>query len=409
MNLGALVDLGVDPEFLKNELKKLKVRNFKLEFIPDQRKGITGTRAHVLITEKKGTSKNDHDHNNDHDHDQDHDQDHDLHQSHHRNLHDISKIINQSSLSDSVKARSLEIFQKVADAEAKIHGKSIDEIHFHEVGAIDSIVDIVGAAICIEFLRPDKIISSSVEVGGGFVRCEHGVFPVPAPATAEILRNIPIKYGAVQFETTTPTGAAILATMVNEFTDRIQFTIRKTGYGIGTKDSDIPNVLRVHLGEIDSHLESGMEVHTAFIIECNIDDMNPEIYGHVMDLLFEAGADDVFITPVIMKKARPASKLSVLCSPEIDNEITNILLTHTTTLGVRKHKVEKMILKREFQEIMTKYGPVIIKTAIYKGKRLKSKPEYEDCVRIAKEHNIPVHIVYQEINKLIASLNSDAE
>jgi uncharacterized protein (TIGR00299 family) protein len=390
MNLGALVDLGVDPEYLKSELKKLKLENFKVEFKTDQRKGITGTKAHVLIMEKKGKSKTDHD------------------QHHHsRNLNDIKKIINQSSLNDFVKAKSLDIFQRVAEAEAKIHNKSIDEIHFHEVGAIDSIVDIVGAAICIDYLKPDEIISSSVEVGGGFVKCEHGIFPVPAPATAEILKNIPVKSGAVQSETTTPTGAAILATMVNEFTDKIQFTIHKTGYGIGSKDFDIPNVLRVHMGELPGQSESGEEIHPAYLIECNIDDMNPEMYGHIMDLLFENGADDVFITPIIMKKARPASKLSVLCSPEIGSEITNILLTHTTSFGVRKQKVDKIVLKREFQKIMTKYGPVTLKTAIYKGKKLKSKPEYEECIRLAKENNIPVHLIYQEINKLIASLNSD--
>jgi hypothetical protein len=467
MNLGAMVDLGVDPEYLKSELKKLHLDSFRVEFKTEQRKGITGTRAHVLILDEKGMpgiepdtqdvhdlrdtqdghdlrdasdshgSHSQHDSQDAH-HTQVQDYPHssqDVHNNHHshgergkseshhhtgqrgkseshhpqRNLHDIQEIIQQSSLNDFVKAKSLDIFQKVAEAEAKIHNKSIEEIHFHEVGAIDSIVDIVGAAICIDYLKPDRIISSSVEVGGGFVTCEHGTFPIPAPATAEILKNIPVKSGAVQSETTTPTGAAILATMVNEFTDKIQFTIHKTGYGIGSKDFDIPNVLRVHLGELSGEQASGEEVHTAYLVECNIDDMNPEMYGHIMDLLFEKGADDVFITPIIMKKARPASKLSVLCRPEIDNEITDILLTHTTSLGVRKHKVEKMVLKREFQKIMTRYGQVTIKTAIYKGKKLKSKPEYEDCIRIAKENNVPVHAVYQEINKLIASLNSDAD
>jgi uncharacterized protein (TIGR00299 family) protein len=393
MNLGAMVDLGVDPEYLKSELKKLHVDNFKVEFKTDQRKGITGTRAHVMIMKKKAKSLA---------------AGHEQH-NHSRNLNDIKEIINHSSLNDFVKKLSLDIFQRIAEAEAKIHGKSIDEIHFHEVGAIDSIVDIVGAAICIDYIKPDEIISSSVEVGGGFVKCEHGIFPVPAPATAEILKNIPIKSGAVQSETTTPTGAAILASLVNEFTDKIQFTIHKTGYGIGSEDFSIPNVLRVHLGEFAGQSVSGEDVHTASLIECNIDDMNPEMYGHIMDLLFEKGADDVFITPIIMKKARPASKLSVLCSPETDGEITNILLTHTTSFGVRKQKVDKVVLKREFQKIMTRYGPVTLKTAIYKGKRLKSKPEYEDCVRIAKENNIPVHLIYQEINRLIANLNSDAD
>ena len=476
MNLGAMVDIGVDPVYLKAELAKLNLEGYSIDFITDIRKGISGTRAIVHIN--KGFQSSGHTHpvfnkpedeihedsahgHDTHEHDTyEHDahgydthehgthepdtHGHDIHgydnrerythnhdanekEAHrsdsqvqkdfeptvtahgHRNLNDIRNIINNSSLNDFVKTTSLDIFRKVAEAEAKVHAKSIDEIYFHEVGAIDSIVDIVGAAICFDYLKPDKVISSSIELGGGFTRCEHGIFPVPAPATAEILKNIPVKSGAVRSEATTPTGAAILATLVNEFTDNIHFTIQKTGYGIGTKDFEIPNVLRVHIGELAGQPSSGEEIHTAYLVECNIDDMNPEMYGYIMDLLFEKGADDVFITPIIMKKARPASKLSVLCRPEIDEEITDILLTHTTSLGVRKQKVEKIVLKRQFQEIMTRYGPVTLKTAIYKGKRLKSKPEYEDCIRIAKEKNIPVHLVYQEINRVIASLNSDAK
>lgn len=395
MNLGAMVDIGVDPVYLKTELAKLNLEGYSIDFQTDTRKGISGTRAIVNI----------HKHDS-HEHES---HQHEVNGHEHRNLGDIRNIINNSSLNDFVKTTSLDIFQKVAEAEAHVHAKSIDEIHFHEVGAMDSIIDIVGAAICFDYLKPDKVISSSVEMGGGFTRCEHGIFPVPAPATAEILKNIPVRSGAVHSETTTPTGAAILATLVDEFTDNIHFIIHKTGYGVGTKDFDIPNVLRVHLGELVSQKSAGEDYHTASLVECNIDDMNPEMYGHIMDLLFEKGADDVFITPIIMKKARPASKLSILCRPEIDEEITDILLTHTTSLGVRKHKVDKIVLKREFQEIMTRYGKITLKTAIYKGKRIKSKPEYEDCIRIAKEKNIPVHLVYQEINKIIASLNSDGE
>lgn len=452
MNLGAMVDIGVDPEFLKSELAKLNLKGYTIDFKTDIRKGISGTRAIVTIhggshrsDQMHSHEMNDHSPGDENHTDEDHSQQahevhtdeghrhlthgHDshthenhIHETHkhdvqdytvsehqQRNLKDIQDIIHKSQLSDFVKATSLDIFQKVAEAEAKVHAKSIDEIHFHEVGAIDSIVDIVGAAICYHYLKPERVIASSVELGGGFTRCEHGIFPVPAPATAEILKNIPVKSGAVQFETTTPTGAAILATLVDEFTDNIHFRMHKTGYGVGTKDPDIPNVLRVHLGELVGEQPSGEEQYTAMLVECNIDDMNPEMYGHIMDLLFEKGADDVFITPIIMKKARPASKLSILCRPEIDNEITDLLLTHTTSLGVRKHKVNKIVLKREFQKIMTKYGPVTLKTAIYKGKKLKSKPEYEDCIRIAKEKNVPVHLVYQEINKLIPTLNSDDE
>jgi len=468
MNLGALVDLGVDQEYLKSELSKLDMKGYILDFKSDHRKGITGTRAIVEISERnegenKGTvhqSSEGHQHGSeghqhgseDHQHDseghqhgleghqhgsEDHQHGSESHQhgseghqhgseghqhgseSHqhgseghqhtgHRNLNDITKIIEQSRLNEFVKNKSLEIFHKVAEAEAKIHGKSIEEVHFHEVGAIDSIVDIVGAVICIDYLKPDRIISSSVELGSGFVECEHGTFPVPAPATAEILKDIPVKYGAVQSETTTPTGAAILASFADEFTDKVHFKIRKTGYGIGTREHNIPNVLRVYMGELEVPADSGLEMHTASLIECNIDDMNPEVYGYIMDQLFEQGADDVFITPIIMKKARPASKLSVLCSPENENNLTELLLTHTTSLGVRKHKVEKTLLKREYLKIETRYGPVTLKTAIYKGKKLKSKPEYDDCIKLARKNKVPVHVIYEEIHKIIANMNTDA-
>jgi uncharacterized protein (TIGR00299 family) protein len=406
MNLGALIDLGVDPDYLKSELSKLDIKGYNLEWVTDSRKGITGTRAIVNVDEKQGknTKHGKHDVSGDHQHGGGN-----HHHHAHRNLDDIREIIKNSSLKEFIKDKSLEIFGKVAEAEAKIHGKSVDQIHFHEVGAVDSIVDIVGAAICVDFLKPDRIISSSVELGGGFVKCAHGIFPVPAPATAEIIKNIPVKYGAVQSETTTPTGAAILASFVDEFTDKLHFRICKTGYGIGTRDLEIPNVLRVHLGELEDQPGSGMEIHTASLIECNIDDMNPEIYGYIMDHLFEEGADDVFITPIIMKKARPASKLSVLCSHEKENNITELLLTHTTSLGVRKYSVEKTLLKREYQKLQTKYGPVTIKIAVYNGKRLKHKPEYDDCIRLARENNVPVHVIYQEVNKLLANLYTDAD
>lgn len=398
MNLGALIDLGVDPDYLKSELSRLDLKGYNLEWGTGSRKGITGTRVTVKIqpdnpTKQKGSenTQNAKDHQ----------------QSSHRNLNDIRMIIENNSLNNNIKHKSLEVFLKVAEAEAKIHNKSVDEIHFHEVGAVDSIVDIVGAAICIDYLKPDKIFSSSVELGGGFVECAHGILPVPAPATTEILKDIPVKYGAVQSEATTPTGAAILASFVDEFTDRLHFKISKTGYGIGTRENDIPNVLRIHLGELEAPPGSGMEIHTAALIECNIDDMNPEMFGYIMDQLFEQGADDVFITPIMMKKARPASKLSVLCNHTIEDNIIKLLLTHTTSLGVRKHIVEKTLLKREYQKLKTKYGNVTLKTAIYNGKRLKYKPEYEDCIRLAKENNIPVHVIYQEINRLLTDFYKD--
>ncbi len=385
MHLGAMIDLGVDPKFLIDQLGRLDLSGYELKITRDQKKGITGTKVDVVLDE------------NPHGHDHGHHQDH----HHHRNLEDISRIIDDSDLSKAVKDRSIRMFRKLAEAEGKIHNKPIQEVHFHEVGAIDSIVDIVGAAICIESIAPDMIMSSAVELGGGFVKCEHGTFPVPAPATAEILAGVPVKSGAAPFETTTPTGALILACNADKFGPMQDLRISKTAYGIGNRDMDIPNVLRIYLAESTGHAESSPETRKALLMECNIDDMNPEMYGYVMDLLFGLGADDVFITPIMMKKARPASKLSVLCSPDKKQIMTETLLTHTTSLGVRSYEVDKTMLEREFSKIKTKYGEVTMKTAIYRGKQLKSKPEYEDCIRLAREHEIPVQKIYEEISRLV--------
>ena len=384
MHLGAMIDLGVDPHHLLGELQKLDLEGYEIKISRDQKSGISGTRVDVLLAEDPGDREDAHGHLHGH--------------AHHRRLDDIKRIIDSSDLDPKIKDRSLRMFQKLAEAEAKIHSKPVSEVHFHEVGAVDSIIDIVGAAICIEYFKPDRIIASEVELGGGFVKCEHGTFPVPAPATAEILKGIPVRSGAVPFETTTPTGALILACNVNEFAPLYGLKIKKTAYGIGHRDLEIPNVLRLYLAEPVRKEETS---ERAWILECNIDDMNPEMYGYVMDTLFEAGADDVFLTPIIMKKARPATKLSVLCSGEKKEKLTSVLLTQTTSLGVRRTEVDKTMLQREYSTIRTRYGDVTIKTAIYGGQKLKSKPEYEDCARLAREHGIPVQQVYQEISGLL--------
>lgn len=283
---------------------------------------------------------------------------------------------------------SLEIFKKVAEAEAKVHNKPMDEIHFHEVGAVDSIVDIVGAAICIDYLKIDRVEASKVEVGSGFVKCAHGVFPVPAPATAEILRNIPIK-SEVPFEATTPTGAAILTYLSSKYTENKSFKINKIGYGIGHGNNErIPDVLRVFLGETD--------IDDMQVIECNIDDMNPEIYQYVIDALLKSGASDVYLTPIIMKKGRPAVKLTVLCKVEVEENIKDIILTQTTTLGFRKYRVQRDVLDRDFTKVVTKYGEVSIKNAYYKGKNVKSKIEYEDCKKLAIKNKVSIQEIYRE-------------
>jgi len=406
MNLGAMVDLGVDPAYLINELEKLNLDGYSLSFVPDQRKGISGTRAIVTLTNerhshshtpsavsnsaqfKPGGNQFQISHGQEHNHE------------HARNFADIKKLIHNSSLSEKVKTISVDMFTRVAVAEAKIHGKSIDQVHFHEVGAVDSIVDIIGAAICIDFLQPDKIQCSTIELGGGMVKCAHGNFPVPAPATAEILKNIPVKTGAVNVETTTPTGAAILASLTSEFTDKINLAITKIGYGIGYRDTSIPNVLRVYLGEISESATDDFIIGTADVIECNIDDMNPEVYEHIMNCLFEAGADDIYFQPIIMKKTRPATMLSVICAKEVSSAIEDIILRETSSLGVRKYEVSKKMLKRKWETISTQWGNIRLKHAIYKGEILKSKPEYEDCHAIAKQYNVPISVVYKEIERL---------
>ncbi len=381
MNLGAMIDIGIDPGYLVRELKKLNLKGYELKISKDQRKGISGTKVDVLI---KGQNSDNQKYNN-------------LHM--HRNLSDIRKIINKSSLNDNVKNLSMTIFGKIAEAEAIIHDKNINDINFHEVGALDSLIDIVGAAICIDYLKPDKIYSSTVELGSGFAHCAHGTLPVPAPASVEILKGKPVKRGTVQYEATTPTGAAILAACADEFTDTVNFTVEKTGYGIGNKDDSIPNILRVYMGS-EITADSTGKISSS-VIECNIDDMNPEYYDYIIDSLFNAGAKDVYITPIIMKKSRPAAKLSVLCDTGTENKVEEILFKETSSLGLRKYTVEKIALDRITEHIKTEYGEVRIKSAFYRNKLIKSKPEYEDCIRIAKDRNIPINEVYRMVEQLM--------
>jgi hypothetical protein len=259
-------------------------------------------------------------------------------------------------------------------------------------------VDIVGAAACLDYLQVDRILCSPVEVGGGFVTCAHGTLPVPAPATAEILRDIPIKTGGSSHEATTPTGAAILAATVNQFTETTDFTVKEVGYGIGQRDTDRPNVLRVFLGERPERVPvADVEMDDAFLVECNIDDMNPELYDDVMDSLFQKGALDVFLTPVIMKKSRPAVKISILCGDRERQAIEEILWLKTSSFGLRTQRVCKTMLKRNFSIRVTKYGAITMKNAYFRGKKIKSKPEYEDCRKLAAEKGVSVKEIYDSL------------
>ena len=366
MNLAAMIDLGVPAEYLRQELARLFLKDYSILISEEIRNGIKGIQVHIK-TEADSYE--------------------------HRNLNNILQLIHKSGLNENVCSGAERMFRTLAEAEAKVHGTSPDTIHFHELGAVDSILDIVGAAICFDYLKPDRIISSAVELGSGFAEGEHGTLPVPAPATVEILKNIPVKKGAQPFEATTPTGAVILACNVNEFTDNLSFRIQKTAYGIGNRQSAIPNLLRVLLGETLARPDQG---HHS-LIECNIDDMNPELIDYIMDKLFAEGADDVFITPIIMKKTRNASQLSVLCSNEKKEKLISLILNETSTFGLRTHSVEKTSLPREFISADTRYGKVTLKKAILPNGGSKFKPEYDEIAAIAKKHNKPIREIYQEI------------
>ena len=369
MNLGALIDLGVDPGYLKDELQKLQIEGFRLDIQKDMRRGISGTKATVIV-ENPDNEK-------------------------HRHLRHIEELVNRSTLSEEVKLMSLRIFDLIAVAESTVHNISKERVHFHEVGALDSIADIVGAAICLDYLKVDKVISSPIQLGGGMVKCAHGIMPVPAPATALIVQHVPVKTGLVQHEATTPTGAAILVATVNEFTDKIDFEIRKTGYGIGHRDvSEVPNVLRAYLCE---SMDDNTTQEVATMVECNIDDMNPEWYDYLFGKLFDAGASDVFLTPILMKKSRLANTLSVLCNNQILSNIKSVIFHHTTTIGIREYKVAKTVLERREKEIETALGKVKVKCSYFEGKQIRIKPESAEVIRLAKEHGLSL----AEVEKLI--------
>jgi pyridinium-3,5-bisthiocarboxylic acid mononucleotide nickel chelatase len=372
MNLGAMIDLGIDKSFLIGELNKLNLAGWELIAEKDQRHGISGTKVTVKQTR---------------------------HEHAHRHLSDIEKIINDSTLDKETKELSRKIFIKIAKAEASVHEISVDKVHFHEVGAVDSIIDVVGAAICYNALNVDGVHVSTVELGSGFVKCDHGKLPVPAPATAEIIKGIPVKRGGVDFEATTPTGAAILATLGTSFGDELPVRIEKTAYGVGQKEHhEIPNLLRVFLGETIVSSGSG---HDALLLECNIDDMNPEFFEYISERLFKAGASDVFFSNIIMKKGRPGIMLNVICETELSDAVKKIIFTESTTLGIRTFPFRKDTLVRKFETLQTIYGNITVKRSFYKEKEVSCKPEYDECRIIAAGKGIPVKEVYNNVMAMI--------
>ena len=368
MVIGALLDLGLDIKFLGNELKKLKLSDYKIKSGKAVKNGISATKFDVI--EK---NKNEHYHNE-------------------RNLKEINKIIGNSKLDNQTKNTIKKIFLKIANAEAKIHKKPINEIHFHEIGAIDTIIDVAGAVIGFKKLGIEKIYCSKLNTGTGFVQFSHGKFPVPAPATAEILKGIPIYHSNIEFELVTPTGAAIIAALASKFGEMPAMKVEKIGYGAGTKDLQQPNVLRVFLGELDEKNDGAIN-----IIETNIDNMNPEIYPYVIDKLMENGALDAYTEPINMKKNRIGIKITALCDKNNIDKLSKIIFDETTTLGVRIFPAARKTLEREIKTIKTKYGDARVKISKLNNEITNIMPEYEDCARIARKYKIPLKKVYEEV------------
>jgi uncharacterized protein (TIGR00299 family) protein len=321
------------------------------------------------------------------------------HEHSQRGLTEIRGIISAAAISSSAKKTAILIFEALGVAEAKIHNTSVESVHFHEVGAMDALVDIVCAAVGAEALGVDEMICSSLNVGGGMVKCAHGTFPVPAPATVELLKDAPVYSSGLQAELVTPTGAAIVKTLARRFASFPEMKIEKSGYGAGSRDfPGHPNVVRMVIGEAAAaaSLAAKTATETITVLEANLDDLNPQVFGYVMDRLLEEGALDVFGMPVQMKKSRPGTLLTVLCKPEDAGKLTRLIFTETTTLGVRRREEMRQTLARRWENVRTQWGEVRIKIASMNGSVTNFAPEYEDCRRIAAEHRVPLKTVMQE-------------
>jgi uncharacterized protein (TIGR00299 family) protein len=319
----------------------------------------------------------------------------------HRGLKEIRQIIHAAGISQPAKDRAIKIFEALGAAEAKVHNTDIEEIHFHEVGAIDAIVDIVCASVGAEALGVDEWVCSPLNVGGGTVVCAHGAFPIPAPATLELLKNAPVYSGEIQKELVTPTGAAIVSVLASRFSHFPAMKTEKTGYGAGTRNfKNSPNVLRISVGETVERQESPFPVEEITVLEANVDDMTPQVFGYVMEQALQNGALDAFGTPVQMKKSRPGMLLTVLCRTEDSQRLTKFILAETTTLGVRMRRENRAALTRRHVSVRTKWGEVRMKLANLNGSISNYAPEYEDCRQIAKEKKVPLKTVMQEAIKV---------
>jgi uncharacterized protein (TIGR00299 family) protein len=374
MILGAVVAAGVPPEALTEQLALLNVQGFEIEFVTVDRSGISATHARV----------------------------HTAHEHHHRHLSDILKIIYDSRLTEAVKDRAAKIFSRLAAAEAKVHNEPVEHIHFHEVGALDSIVDVVGAAICFELLGIERFVCSPLHLGSGTVDMDHGRFPVPPPAVAELLKGTPVYSTEITGELVTPTGAAIITTVCNEFGPLPKLRIDQTGYGAGTREYEgFPNALRVMIGD-DGVGDAPVE--TLWMMETSVDDLSPQIFGYVMERALELGALDCYLTPVQMKKNRPGVLLSILCRDADRAKLSQMVFAETTTLGLRSYAVERRALERESVRVETPYGPIDVKVARLNGSVINQMPEYEQCREAARLANVPLRTVEEQAHAAFARL-----
>jgi hypothetical protein len=405
MFAGALIDLGVDAHKLERELKKLKLDGYHLHVTRKQKSGIAGVKLDVHLANA---------HHPEHHHEHDH-HPHD-HPGGNRTFTQIKKLIAQSKLSPWVKKKSIAVFQRIAEAEGKIHGLPPKHVHFHEVGALDSIVDIVGACIALEMLGKPRVLASPVIEGVGWVDCAHGRFPVPAPATLAILgaRGIGITQCDEPHELVTPTGAALLAEFAEGFEPMNNLVAEKTGFGLGTRENKTrPNVLRAALGktskiqnpknkvETTGWSKPDWETDTIAVLETNLDDMNPEILGHFVETALAAGALDVFYTPIQMKKNRPGALLTVLCVESDADKFSEMILCETSAFGVRRTRAERRKLRREFADVKTPFGRVTVKLGRFDGKVVQAAPEFESCKKLAARAKVPLKKVYDAANRAI--------
>jgi hypothetical protein len=366
MTLGALIAAGADPERLREGLSGLGVGGYRIEVAKRMAGPIEATDVQVLLDQG--------------------------HHHHHRRLNDILALIEGADLPERVKGTATGIFRRLAEAEGRVHGCSPDEVHFHEVGAVDAIVDIVGTAVCLELLGWPKVLASPLPTFHGYAKGSHGTFPLPAPATAELLKGVPWRKLGIEGELVTPTGAAILTGIAEGFGPLPAMTVERIGYGAGKSAFGIPNALRVLIGE-----ETAPEIPSSgvVVIETNLDDMNPQFYEAAMERLFAAGALDVFLTPIQMKKSRPGTLLSVICDPGREEPLISAILAETPTFGVRISRWERTCLERRWEEVATPYGTVRIKIGERNGRTITASPEYEDCKRAAAAHGIPVRQVHE--------------